>query len=87
MAASQTSSRIQLQERLTFKASPDDTGPVEVLTRDTVEEPPSPAPQPALLDETSAMAWRSVVGAFLFLFPSYGKLCPSAMGFHNTEYI
>ncbi|KAI1074257.1 riboflavin transporter MCH5 [Whalleya microplaca] len=72
MAASQSSSCIQLQEIPVSKGSPDDDSATRRLTVNTVIESPSQTPQSGSLEETSAKAWLSVVGAFLFLFATYG---------------
>ncbi|KUI69371.1 putative transporter MCH4 [Cytospora mali] len=79
MSSSDTSSAIQLVQLPASKDGPsalatqvpplaDEGG----LSSETAEELPRRSSELALPDETSARAWLSVVGAFLYLFPTYG---------------
>ncbi|ROW01303.1 hypothetical protein VMCG_05981 [Cytospora schulzeri] len=93
MASSNTSSSIQLVHLpglFASKAEPSVPGtqvPPLADERDLLDgtggQPPSRPSELALPDETSTKAWLAVVGAFLYLFPSYGKYI-SSQGFMQT---
>lgn len=74
MSSLQASISVELQETPALRTYPNHAYTMESLPIGAIEESQSRISQAALAGESSARAWLSVLGAFLFLFPSYGRL-------------